>query len=146
MPQEWRRDQFVISTDPARLDLAAIQRLLAASYWAQHRPLDRIKRAIEHSLVFGVYNGAQQIGLARVVTDYVSCAYLADVMIDAAYRGQGLGQWLVATITDHPELQDVRRWILLTRDAHDLYSKYGFRTLAQPERYMERENEAIAGQ
>jgi ribosomal protein S18 acetylase RimI-like enzyme len=145
MSGEWQRGAFVISTDPARIDFDAVQRLLATSYWAARRPIERTQQAIANSLTFGLYHGAQQIGLARVVTDYVSCAYLADVMIDAAYRGQGLGQWLVATILDHPELRAVRRWLLITRDAQELYRKYGFAEIAQPERYMERDNQAVAG-
>jgi N-acetylglutamate synthase-like GNAT family acetyltransferase len=136
--REWWRDQYCISTDKHRLDLNAIQRLLATSYWAADRPIETTQRAIEHSLAFGIYHGQQQIGFARVVTDYVTFAYLADVIIDAKFRGQGLGQWLVASILAHPELQTIRRWVLLTRDAHDLYSKFGFTELHDPQRYMER--------
>ncbi|MBV9789993.1 MAG: GNAT family N-acetyltransferase [Chloroflexi bacterium] len=133
----WRRDNFLISTDPALLNLEKIQELLSTSYWDPNRPIALTRRAIEHSLVFGVYNGERQIGFARLVTDYTFFGYLCDVMIDDEYRGQGLGKWLIASILSHPELQGVRRWLLITRDAHGLYQQFGFTGLDEPERYMQ---------
>lgn len=138
MIHSWRRDNYLISTDNALLNLEMIQELLGTAYWAPDRPLALIHRSIEHSLVFGVYHGERQIGFARLVTDYTTFAYLCDVMIADSYRGQGLGKWLVEAILAHPEVQSVRRWLLITRDAHGLYSQFGFVGLDEPERYMER--------
>ena len=137
--QEWTRGEYVISTDPQRLDADVIQGFLARSYWAQHRSRERMARAIEHSIPFGLYQGRKQIGFARVVTDYATMAWLADVFVDETYRGHGLGVWLVDTATNLPELLEVRRFIPSTRDAHELYRKMGF-TEPIPNRLMERFN------
>jgi GNAT superfamily N-acetyltransferase len=139
MPQtyEVHRDRFTISTDPARLDVETICDFLKRAYWANTRPREKTERALANSLVFGVYEGSKQIGLARVVTDYSIFAYLCDVFIHEDYRAHGLGKWLMQTIMEHPELQDVRRWLLATSDAHDLYKKYGFTPIADPERWMQ---------
>jgi GNAT superfamily N-acetyltransferase len=137
MIHAWQRDTFLISTDKALLNLETIQALIGTSYWAPDRPIELTRRAIEHSLVFGVYHGERQIGFARLVTDYTVFAYLCDVMIADDYRGQGLGKWLVESILSHPEVESVRRWLLITRDAHGLYQQFGFAGLDEPERYME---------
>jgi GNAT superfamily N-acetyltransferase len=134
---EVQRDRFTISTDLARLDLDAICSFLARSYWASDRPRETTQRAVEHSLCFGVHEGEQQIGFARVVTDFATFAWLADVFIAEEYRGRGLGKWLVEVVLSHPELQSVPRWFLATRDAHELYGRFGFTALAAPERRME---------
>jgi GNAT superfamily N-acetyltransferase len=135
---EWIRGEFAISTDSSRLDLATIHAFLRSSYWAAEIPFSVVQRAVEGSLPFGVYRGSTQIGFARVITDRATFAYLADVFIDEAYRGQGLGAWLMAAILEHPDLQGLRRWMLVTRDAHELYRKFGFRELRHPARVMER--------
>ena len=114
MIQECRRGDFNISTDPARLDLNLIHQFLAASYWAAGVPRDVVKRSIEHSLCFGVYHRDHQVGFARIITDYATFAYLADVFILETYRGQGLAGWLVEFIVAHPQLQGLRRWMLAT--------------------------------
>ncbi len=137
MHQEYRRDNFTINTDPARLDVDAIHAYLTRSYWAEGIPRDVVARSLQHSLCFGVYDGAKQIGLARVISDYATYAYLADVYILEDYRGQGLGKWLMACVMSHPDVQGLRRWSLATRDAHGLYRQYGFAELARPERWME---------
>jgi GNAT superfamily N-acetyltransferase len=111
---------------------------LRQSYWAEGIPIEIVKRSIENSLCFGVYKTSQQIGFARLVTDYATFAYLADVFILESFRGQGLSKWLMETIVSHPDLQGLRRWMLATRDAHELYRKYGFTAIASPERWMER--------
>ena len=128
---------FVISTDPARLDLDRACSLLSQAYWAQGRPREVIAASLAHSLCFGLYEGERLIGLARVVTDYATFAWLCDVFIDEACRGQGLGKWLLETVLAHPDLQGLRRWLLATRDAHGLYARYGFKPLPAPERWME---------
>lgn len=138
MSETWRRDNYRISTNKQLLDLDAIHAMLQGSYWAAERPLAITRRAIEHSLVFGVYDGERQIGFARVISDYTTFAYLADVIIDNDYRGQGLGKWLIATITDHPELRSLRRWMLITQDAQGLYRQFGFSVVDHPERHMQR--------
>lgn len=138
-PREWTRGEFVISTDRSRLDVEAVHRFLSTeSYWSPGIPLEVVRRAIEHSLAFGVYRGGEQVGFARVVTDYTTFAYLADVFILASQRGQGLSKWLMEAIQSHPDLQGLRRWMLATRDAHGLYAQHGFTPLKVPERFMER--------
>lgn len=139
MPQiiEVRKDNFTISTDPARLDRDAIADFLARAYWASNRPRPYTERALDNSLVFGLYEGSKQIGLARVVSDYAVFAYLCDVFIHEDYRARGLGKWLIATVMAHPELKDVRRWLLVTNDAHGLYKQFGFKTIEDPERWMQ---------
>ena len=134
---ETHRDQFTISTDPGRLDLDAICDFLRRAYWANTRPRERTERALLNSLVFGVYHGAQQIGLGRVVSDYSVFAYLCDVFIHEDYRAQGLGKWLIQTIMEHPDLKDVRRWVLVTNDAHGLYEQFGFTPIADPGHWMQ---------
>jgi GNAT superfamily N-acetyltransferase len=99
--------------------------------------MDVVKRSIEHSLAFGVFKEDQQVGFARIITDYATFAYLGDVFILEPFRGRGLSKWLMEVIVGHPELQGLRRWMLLTRDAHGLYGKVGFTELINPERYME---------
>ena len=139
MPQllEVKKDNFTISTDPARLDTDAIADMLMRAYWAKGRPRERTERAIANSLVFGVYDGKKQIGLARVVSDYAIFAYLCDVFIHEDYRAHGLGKWLMETIMSHPDLQGLRRWTLATRDAHGLYRQFGWNALQNPEKWME---------
>ena len=135
---ECTRDGFTISTDKSRLDVAAIHDFLCnSSYWARNVPLPTVQKSIENSLCFGLYDGDRQVGFARVITDYAVFAYLADVFILEAYRGRGLAKWLIACIISYPELQDLRRWMLATKDAHGLYTKYGFNPLSKPERFME---------
>ena len=138
MSETWRRDNYHISTDKQLLDLDTIHNLLRSSYWAAERPLSITRRAIEHSLVFGMYDGDRQIGFARVITDYATFAYLADVIIDNDHRGQGLGKWLIATITGHPDLRNLWHWMLITEDAQGLYQQFGFSVVDHPERHMQR--------
>ncbi len=126
MTREWTRGDYTISTDRARLDLDVIHGFLVRSYWAEGRPRERVARSIEHSLPFGLYHRAGQVGFARVVTDHVVIAYLADVFVLEAHRGKGLGTWLVETVASAPEVGNIRRWILGTRDAHGLYRRFGF--------------------
>jgi N-acetylglutamate synthase-like GNAT family acetyltransferase len=137
MEQEWQRGDYVISTDKTRLDLEVIHHFLTTSYWAQDISLERMKRALEHSLVFGIYRYDQQVGFARLVTDYATFAYLDDVFILEPFRGQGLSIWLLDVIRTHPDVQGLRRWLLLTADAQGLYQKVGFTALQRPERFME---------
>ena len=141
---EWRKADFVISTDRSRLNIEFIHSFLSTqAYWAIGRSLEVVQRAIENSLNFGVFDGSKQIGFARVVTDYATFAWLADVFIIDEYRGRGLGIWLIEVITAHPNLQGFRRWILATRDAHELYRQFVFNDLSNPQRYMERMSDML---
>lgn len=136
---EWRTGEFVISTDRSRLQIAVIHKYLSEdSYWAQERTLEQTATAIKNSLPFGVYKSENQIGFARVVTDYATFAYLGDVFILPEFQGKGLGKFLMKTILEHPDLQNFRRWILATKDAHRLYEPFGFSALRHPERWMEK--------
>ncbi len=152
---EDRQGNHLVSTDRARLDLDVIHGFLTNCYWAKGIPLATVQRSIENSLCFGVYEGSGsavpllakaarseapqlvQVGFARVVSDFATVAYLGDVFVLESHRGRGLSKWLMECVTRHPALQNLRRWILLTRDAHGLYSQYGFTPLKTPERYME---------
>jgi GNAT superfamily N-acetyltransferase len=135
---EWRRGEYLVTTDPARVDLAVVHGFLASSYWAMDIPLETVRRSIQHSLNFSVYDGAAQVGFARVITDYATFGYLGDVFVLESHRGRGLSKWMMELVVAHPDLQGFRRWVLLTRDAHGLYEKVGFKPIAAPERYMER--------
>ncbi len=135
----WERSDYTISTDRDRLNVAFIHDFISnKSYWGQGRTLEVIQRAIDNSLNFGVFKGERQVGFARVVTDYATFAWLADVFIIDEHRGHGLGVWLIDVITSHPDLQNFRRWILATRDAHELYRRVGFNALDDPARWMEK--------
>ncbi len=133
-----REGRYLVSTDPSLLDIDRIHAFLTASYWAEGVPRDVLARSIEHSIPFGLYDGHAQIGFARVITDCATFAYLADVYIEEEYQGQGLGKLLMRAVTAHPDLQDLRRWMLGTRDAHGLYHQFGFTELGKPERWMEK--------
>ena len=128
---------YLISSDPALLDLDVIHGFIAQSYWAKDIPKPLVERTISNSLCWGVYHREAQVGFARVITDKATFAYLADVFILPEHRGNGLSKALVATILAHPDLQGLRRWMLVTIDAHSLYEQYGFKTVSQPERHME---------
>ena len=132
------RGGFLVSTDPARLDVDAIHAFLTSSYWSPGIPRDVVERAIAGSICFGLFAGERQIGFARVITDRATFAYLADVYVLDEHRGRGLGSWLVETVIAHPELKGLRRFVLVTRDAHGLYEKFGFTPTSKPENYMER--------
>ncbi len=129
---------YQLSTDPALLQLSTIHQYLSEeAYWCRGIPFERVQKAADNSLNFGIYLDEQQIAYARVVTDYSTVAYLGDVFVLPAYRGRGLSKWLVESIMEHTELQGLRRWILLTGDAHGLYQQYGWESIAHPERWME---------
>lgn len=134
---EYKRDQFTISNDPSRLDVDEISRFLSRSYWADKREPTAIDKSIQNSLNFGVYDGEKLIGFARVVTDCATFAYLCDVFIHEDYRGQSIGKWMMECVIAHPDLQGLRRWMLATRDAHGLYSQFGFTPLSDPSVFME---------
>lgn len=143
MKKKYKRGDFIISTDKSGLDIRVIHNFLSNSYWAKGRPLKTMKQAIDNSLCFGLYyknssmSKADQIGFARVITDYATFAYIADVFILEEYRGKGLSKWLMEIILDYDKLKNLKRWSLATRDAHGLYEKFGFHNLKNPENFME---------
>jgi GNAT superfamily N-acetyltransferase len=138
MNNHWKRGEYEISTDRSRLDVDLVFAYLSNhSYWARGRKREVVIRSIDNSLNFGIFTQEKQVGFARVVTDKATFAWLADVFVIEEHRNQGLGKWLVEVITSHAELQGLRRWLLATRDAHELYRQFGFRELDEPMRWME---------
>jgi len=148
---EWRRDEYLLSDERARVDLDAVYGFISSSYWAAGIPRGVFDRSIEHALNFSLWfeagagadadfapPRARQVAFARVITDYATFAYLGDVFVAEEFRGRGLSKWMMQVIVEHPRLQGFRRWALLTRDAHKLYEGIGFKALKQPDRWMER--------
>lgn len=139
MSETWQRGEYEISTDRVRLNLDLIHHYLAnETYWATGRSREVVERSIENSFPFGIYKGAEQVGFGRVVTDYATFAWIADVFVLPAHRGHGLSKWMMEVMIEHPRLQGFRRWVLATKDAHGLYERFGFIKLHKPERWMER--------
>lgn len=137
--REWHRGDYTISTDNGRLEIPIIHHYLSnESYWAQGRSVETVQLALENSFNFGIYKNDRQVGFARVVTDFATFAWVADVFVLPEHRGQGLSKWLMEVILGHPRLQGFRRWVLATKDAHRLYERFGFIPLHRPERWMER--------
>jgi GNAT superfamily N-acetyltransferase len=135
---QWKSGEFEVTTDRDRLEIETIHNFLALeSGWAKGIPRQIVERSIEGSLCFGLFHRNRQVGFARVITDCATIAYLGDVFVLKDYRGRGLAKWLMECVVAHPGLQDLRRWILVTADAHDLYRKYGFTPLARPQSFME---------
>jgi len=136
---KWTRGDYEISTDPARLDLGFVHKELLETYWSKNISRAAVETAFANSLVFGVYRaGGAQVGFARLVTDHATFAYLCDVVITPGERGRGLGGWLNECIVSHPGLSGLRRWLLMTKDAHGLYAKHGWAPLKYPMAFMER--------
>ena len=131
-------DACFVTTDPAKIDGELVYGFLSQSYWASGMPRHVLERAVANSLCFSLFDGQDQVGFARVVTDRASFAYLADVFVLPTHRGRGLSKLLMETIVAHPDLQGLRRWVLVTRDAQGLYARYGFTPLAKADGYMER--------
>lgn len=134
---ELTREPFSLSTDPRRLDVDAIHAYLSRSFWAEGIPKEIVAKSIANSLCFGLFHERSQIGFARVITDRATFAYLCDVYVLEEHRGKGLGKWLIEVVMAHADLQGLRRFLLVTRDAHGLYSRHGFRVPPDPERLME---------
>ena len=134
---EYHRDGFTVSTDPARLDVDAIHAFLTTAYWCEGIPRETVARSLAGSLNFGLYQADRQIGLARVITDSTTFPYLCDVYVLPEFRGRGLGHWLMEQVMTHHDLQGLRRFSLVTRDAHELYRAFGFTEVKSPERHME---------
>lgn len=144
MPHELRHDGYLISDEPARLDVGAVHAYLARSYWSEGIPREVVARAMENSLCLGIYaaDGAQ-VGLVRVITDYATFAYVCDVYVLEAHRGRGLSKAAMRAYETHPRLQNLRRHHLVTRDAHGLYEQFGFKRVGHPESHMEKRNPGV---
>ena len=128
---------YAISCDPALLNLDIVHGFIANSYWAKGIPKPLVEKSIRNSIAWGIYFGALQVGFARVISDKATFAYLCDVFIAPEHRGKGLSKALVAAIKAHPDLQGLRRWMLVTVDAHGLYQQFDFQPVENPERHME---------
>ena len=140
---EWQQGEFCITTQRGRVSLDTVHRFLSLeAYWSMGIPRETVERSLDNSLCFSLLHGSQQIGFARVISDRATIAYLGDVFLLTEYRGRGLSKWLMKCVMSHPELQGLRRWILLTGDAHGLYAKSGFTALTQPDRWMQRHDPA----
>ena len=136
---EHRQGEYLISDDPTRLDISAIHAYLTGAYWSEKIPLEVVQRAVANSLCLGAYAATgKQVGLARFISDYATFCYVCDVYVLEEHRGHGLANALMAFATKHPKLQGLRRWNLVTRDAHQLYAQHGFSPAARPDRYMEK--------
>jgi GNAT superfamily N-acetyltransferase len=137
---EYKRDAYLISNDKNKLNINIIHQYLSKdSYWAQGRSMETVRKSIDHSLCYGVYTDDQQIGFARIVTDYATFAWLADVFILESHRGLGLSKWLVECVVSHPDLQHLKNFLLATKDAHELYRRYGgFEMLEAKVKWMHR--------
>ena len=135
--REWNRDEYTVSSDPARLQLDIIHAFLAQSYWAKDIPREIVARSVAGSITFGLYCRGEQIGFARIISDRATFAYVADVFVLEPHRGRGLARWMMEFILSTPELQGLRRWLLVTREAHAVYRSVGFAPVARPEGYME---------
>jgi GNAT superfamily N-acetyltransferase len=129
-------NDYEISTERSRLDIGLIHEFLRSSYWAKDVPRAIVEKSIAHSLCFGAFHGGGQAGFARVVTDFATVAYIADVFVAPEHRGRGVSKLLMRAILAHPELQGLRRCLLATRDAHGLYAQFGFQALGNPEYFM----------
>lgn len=139
----WQRDQFWVSDQPQDLDIAVIHQFLKDAYWCKDIPRKTVEQALQGSLCMSLHNHTAMLGFCRAITDRATFAYIGDVFILPEFRGSGLGKWLVECLLAHPELQDLRRWLLATRDAHGLYAGYGFTPLQKPEMFMEKHNPNI---
>jgi GNAT superfamily N-acetyltransferase len=136
MSVEERRGEYWLTSDLARMDVDMIHAYLSRVYWSEGIPREVVERSLQNSLCFGVFFGTEQVGFARVITDFATFAYVADVFVLEQHRGRGLATWLMQFVMQHPRLRGLRRWALATRDAHGLYEKVGFR-LVNPDRWME---------
>ena len=134
---EYRCGEYLVSTDRALIDTEVVFEVLTSSYWANGIRREIVVRSIDNALCFGIYKGREQVGFARVISDFATYAYIGDLFIVESHQGRGLGKFLMESILKHPQLQGLRRWSLVTRDAHGLYEKFGFEALKKPENYME---------
>jgi GNAT superfamily N-acetyltransferase len=141
---EWKREQYTISTEKEKLDVVMIHHFLyTTAYWAVGRPMRTVRKSIENSLCFGLYDGDQQVGFSRLVTDFATFGWLCDVFLLPSHRGRGLGKWLMECIMEHPDVKVLRRIVLSSRDSKEFYMKHGgFQMLHYPDSWMEKFTDA----
>jgi GNAT superfamily N-acetyltransferase len=141
---EWKKEQYLVSTDKGKLDVGMIHHFLyTTAYWAVGRPMSIMRKSIDNSLCFGLYDDGQQVGFARVVTDLATFGWVCDVFLLPSHRGQGLGKWLIECIVNHPEVKNLRRLVLSSRDSREFYNKFGgFQALHYPDNWMEKFTDA----
>ena len=141
---EWQQGEFRITTDPAAISVATVHRFLSVdAYWSKGIPRETLERSFAGSICFSMLTGVKQVGFARVISDRATIAYLGDVFVLEEFRGRGLSKWLINCVVNHPELRNLRRWILATADAHGLYAQFGFTPLKAPDRWMERHDTKV---
>ena len=140
---EWKKDDYLISTDRSKIDLNVVHNFLTYSYWSENISKELVQKSIDNSLCFAVYHCEDLVGFARVISDFATFAYLGDVFILPEQRGKGLSKWLMQVIIDHPDLQGLRRFTLATRDAHGLYAQFGFTLFDKPERWMQKHDPGV---
>ena len=140
MVYEIVKEDYTISTDKRKLNIATIHGYLKDAYWSKNKPFYLVKKSIKGSICFGVYHHKRQVGFARVITDLTTFGYLADVFIIPEYQGNGLGKFLIKTIIECPDFQGFRSWSLATKDAHGLYAKFGFKEMDNPKIWMRKVN------
>ncbi|KAJ53085.1 N-acetylglutamate synthase-like GNAT family acetyltransferase [Clostridium tetanomorphum] len=138
MNKIYERGEFTITTDPTKVDITVVSQLLSRSYWAGKRNRDIIEKSVKNSLCFSLYHKDVQIGFARVVTDYITFGYVRDVFIHEDYRNKGLGKWMIGCILEHPDMENIERLMLATKDAQGFYKHHGFEELEKPQAFMER--------
>ena len=137
-------NDFLITTDRSKVDLELVHRFLSTeSYWSKNIPLETVKGCVENSLCFSVFRNDNQVAFARIISDFHSFAYLADVFVVKEFRGLEISKWMMDFIMRHPNLQGLRRFCLGTHDAHSLYEKFGFQLIAKPEFFMEIKKENL---
>lgn len=138
MNKVYENGEFIITTDPTKVDIAVVSELLSRSYWADKRNRDIIEKSVKNSLCFSLYHKDIQIGFARVITDYITFGYVRDVFIHEDYRSKGLGKWMIGCILEHPDIKSIERLMLATKDAQEFYKYHGFEELKKPQAFMER--------
>lgn len=144
---DWRKDNYLLTTDASLFDIDTLYHFISdQSYWSRGIPRAIFERSLQHSLCFGLFQEETQIGFARVVSDFATFAYLGDVFVHENHRGRGLSKWMMDCVLLHPDLQGLRRWMLATRDAHELYKQFGFTELKAPVKFMEKHDPEVYAQ
>lgn len=143
---DWRKDNYLLTTDASLFDTDTLYHFISdQSYWSRGIPRATFERSLQHSLCFGLFQDETQIGFARVVSDFATFAYLGDVFVHQNHRGRGLSKWMIDCVLSHPDLRGLRRWMLATRDAHELYKQFGFTELKAPGKFMEKHDPEVYG-
>lgn len=140
---DWIKNEYLVTTDKSKINVEIVHQFLSQSYWAENIPIKTVQKSIDNSMCYSVLHQNTFIGFARVISDFATFAYLADVFIIPEQRGRGVSRWLMEVIMNHPELQGLRRFTLATRDAHGLYARFGFTPFDRPDRWMQKHNPTV---